>query len=834
MASGSPAWLRQFLDRVVASDPGWNRFRMALSGVLSVGVALVVEYGLARLLGLGSRGVLISMLLGAVVSMMGSMALTGSGVWSKVRTAAFFPVAIGLGMAVGTLTAHNRALQLTVFVVVMFLAVFVRRFGMAFFFYGFMGWMGYFFAAFLKASPAQLPILLLAVVVGTVCLLLLSMTVLRVHTGRTLRRTLRAFRSRGRAVAATGADILAADDPDEGPWRRLRGRQVRLAEAALMVEGWLGEQGATPPGWSAAALRRQLIDAQLAVEGIAAAVPQLTRAPSGVREAATRVMRALAAGDQGAAVHAARELRARADAESGSAARQLAASAQDFVAIVRHWASAESGTASGGETEGFEPAVTLAMGNLPGSAAVAKDVSARGAHWNPLSRLDLNTRQAIQVTVAGALAILVGQAVSPTRYYWAAIAAFVAFTGASTRFETFIKSFNRVLGTLAGLFVAIALARLTAGHTYLIIAVILACLFCGFYLMRVSYALMIFFITIMLAQLYTVLNQLSDQVMLLRLEETAIGAGIGIAVSLVVIPLSTKDTVRSARANFFADLAVLLRAAAHRLGVPGESENEEEGDPDGLARVLDHRLQQTNMVAAPLMRQRLAGSDSRRLRHRVVLYTVCASYARELAAVLRRVEADPRPDGTGRACRYLAAVASELVEHRPGQDTSEIDRNLYLAARALQQRTTPTTEPVRHALSRLHQVLYQLATASEVAASPYLIPDEESDEAEAPVRAERPAASEPRDTALHGSVQGGNGEPLPRAVITLIGTHGQQVRRTEVDEEGSYAFPELPPEAVTMVATAAGFASEATFAPTTGAGEQRHDFTLSPTPVRRA
>ena len=196
---------------------------------------------------------------------------------------------------------------------------------------------------------------------------------------------------------------------------------------------------------------------------------------------------------------------------------------------MRRWHEAPEADSAGD----YQPQVMLMMGNLPGSAAVAREVTPRGGRWNLLARLDLVTRQALQVAVAGGLAILLGRLLSEQRYYWAVIAAFVAFTGTATRSETFIKAGNRVLGTLVGLFAAAGLAELTAGHTAAVIAVILAAMFCGFYLIRISYAYMIFFITIMVGQLYAVLGEFSTGLLVLRLEETAIGAAVGFLVCLL-------------------------------------------------------------------------------------------------------------------------------------------------------------------------------------------------------------------------------------------------------------------------------------------------------------
>ena len=76
---------------------------------------------------------------------------------------------------------------------------------------------------------------------------------------------------------------------------------------------------------------------------------------------------------------------------------------------------------------------------------------------------------------------------------------------------------------------------------------------------------MIFFITLMLGQMYTLLNTFTDAVLVLRLEETAAGAAIGVAVSFLVLPTGTRATARAARAGFLRQLADLLEGCADHL-----------------------------------------------------------------------------------------------------------------------------------------------------------------------------------------------------------------------------------------------------------------------------
>ncbi|MDT8912869.1 FUSC family protein [Amycolatopsis sp. PS_44_ISF1] len=710
-------------DRVIASDPGLSRLRSAGSATVSMGSALGVEYAFAEFSGAGAMGTVIAMLLGAIVAMMGSMALGDGSAWVKARTAAFFPVSLGLGLLLGVAVGPHARLMLAVFVGVMFVAVFVRRFGPAFFFYGFMGWMGYFFASFLHATLEMMPALLLAVVLASAWVLLLSVTVLRTNPTRTLRRVLSAFDARGRELARTCADLLATTDPQrEGRLRRrLQARQARLAEAGLMVEGWSAQPGALPAGRSPAALRRSMVDAHHLLDQLATAADALVRSGSGLSVLAAEVADRLARRDDRGAGEVAHRLAALAEHAGGPAggwwpARHFAAAALEVVAVLDEAPRPETpGTVV---VDDFEPAVGLAFGNLPGSAATAGDVPARHRGWNPLSRLDFVSRQAIQGAVAGGLAILVGKELSSARYYWAVLAAFIMFTGTATRTETFLKGFNRVLGTLAGLLASIGFAELTAGSTTAVLITICGAMFCGFYLLRLSYAYMIFFMTIMIGQLYTVLNEFSAGLLVLRLEETAAGAVVGLAVALLVTPLSTRDTVRAARDHLLTALGELLTAAAgrleHRRGGP-------EPDFDALTRTVDHRFYQLALIARPLGRPILGGTNSPRLRHRISLYAALATHGRALAVAVRR-PGNPgatRPDGPVAACRALAAAVAELAAARPGDPQPAAAAPLARADVALFAHTPAAPgerakDPVLRALGHVHHVLRELTATGPV------------------------------------------------------------------------------------------------------------------------
>ena len=704
-------------DRVSASDPGLNRLRTAGSASVAMGTALAVEAAVARLLGLDPKSSLVTMLLGAVVAMMGSNALVGPEGWGKVRNAAFFPVAVGVGMLGGTLTAGSQTLRVVGFVVAMFAAVFVRRFGRPWFFYGFMGWMGYFFASFLQATTDMVPGLLVAVVVATVWVLLLSVTLFRTNPRKALASTLAAYFARCREVLRACEELLEL--PPDADVRRRRARrqvgaqQAGLAEAALLSEAWSEDLRALPVGWTSAQLRRRLLETHQALDRVAIATTRLdpghheltAEARRAVRHAAARrVVPALAAADRLGALAAASERAGEPPESTWWPARHLALGVRDFLDLE---ARVDDPPTVDPVEEEFEASAQLVFGNLPGAPAVASEVRARGGRWNLLARGDIATRQSVQVALAGVLAIAVGSQLSPSRYYWAVIAAFVTFTGTATRAETFLKAANRVLGTLAGLVAAIVLAHVTQGDTPLVLATILASVFLGFYLIRVSYAWMIFFITIMLGQLYTILGTFSDALLVLRLEETAVGAGAGIVVALLVTPLSTRDTVRSARDGVLVSLAdVLDGVAAYAEG--GRV------DLDARSRALDERTRGLLLVARPLTRPLVVGNHSPTMRRRLAIYTLAVAQARALVVSLQ-AHGRPDPDRAetiAEAARELAVASRRMTEAGVGEGSAEAAAPLQRSDLAL-FRATSAVRVGDPALRQLYHLNTTLATLAE-------------------------------------------------------------------------------------------------------------------------
>lgn len=584
---------RDWLGRALASDPGLARLLSAVQTIATIGAAMLAEWLFVRgthalqlagpalsptVVAAQHHGVtVIAILLGAVIGMMtgfsASMFATARGLLTEF---AVTPVCMVAGLALGLALAPYRVPSLAVLIVVLGLSGYARRFGPIGMLCGVLVFMGNFFGFFLGAQLrlTDLGWLSAEIGVGVLVSALAQFTVFYPRRGAALRRMRRSYAARTRAVARAASAVF--DEPGPRASRRLHRSLIRLNEAALMMDAHLGEPGVLPPGHSAAAAHQGLFDAELSLSNAARFTETLAGTGPGepVAELVRQALAAVAELDLIGAEVAARELLARtADGEPDIVAHRLAVSVLGFVEAGQTWQAGQDGE------PGFEPAVQLFGGFLPGSALVSATASGRAGPGGPSRargwtallhrwdrvRLTPPTRVAIQLTVAVTVAVILGDAVSGRRFYWALIAVWATFMGVHNAGEQVRKGVNRVVGTVLGVLLGAVGAHLVGSSTTWAIVVILGSLFLGLYLFRVSYAFMVVAITIMVSQLYVQLDEYSDSLLALRLAETALGAGVAVLTLLFVVPLRTGRVVHVATGEYVQALYDATTAALDRL-----------------------------------------------------------------------------------------------------------------------------------------------------------------------------------------------------------------------------------------------------------------------------
>ncbi|MEV0375876.1 FUSC family protein [Streptomyces sp. NPDC050636] len=313
------------------------------------------------------------------------------------------------------------------------------------------------------------------------------------------------------------------------------------------------------------------------------------------------------------------------------------------------------------------------------------------------------TRLAFQNTVACALALGVGQAISDERWYWAVGTAWWIFVNTSSRGETLVRGFRRVLGTVVGIVAGLLVAVPLHGAPAPTAALVAVCVFGIFYTAAVSYSWMMFFVTVMAGLLYGLLGVLHPGLLALRFEQTAVGAlGAALAVALV-LPVTTHAATDAWIQRAVRCVRDCTAASARRLA------GDAGADPSPHVAELELLLARVRLTLAPLLHP-LNPLRHRKARARQVMTYLddCAAQVKGLA----EVAADPAASHDARltaACQRVEAVVGALFA--PGAEPAAAPAALAAA---------PHHHPgAERALAHLHSLESALtALAQPVQSSP--------------------------------------------------------------------------------------------------------------------
>jgi Fusaric acid resistance protein-like len=710
-----PAWL----DWLDATDPGQLRLRMALEVVVAIGVVLAVEWVFVRATGalqvpippktpaaaaaelwtLNHSLTVIAMMLGAILAMVGGLGIDLlSGARAQLWFLLFLPVPMLALLALG-LSVHVRLVSLVLLAVVLAAGTYCRRFGPTGFMGGMLAFMGVFLGFFIQdyVPLSDFGWLTAEILIGTAGTLAVHFALFPPRPAAALRSMQRSYGARARGLASELAELYEAtnrsgeSEVNRRAEQRLQQHLLRLNEAALLIDAQLGP-ATVPPGWSVAGLHQRLFDAEAGLGNVARFALALARRPRSAQGAARASALIVAAldgvrdGDLAAVFDSAAAIRELLDERGPDLTpddrillHRFATSVTDLGTALRAFrlypasqppddavpddpgpdntGPDNTGPDNTGE-EQFKPQVFTFGGYLPGSAGVAGAASLERGGTGVIERIRLApyARIAIQMGIAVSAAIIVGDAMSGRRFYWAVIAAFVTFMGANTAGEQVRKSVLRVLGTVVGVLAGAVLAHLVGNVVWLQVAVVTVSLFLGVYLLRINYAFMVVGITVMVSQLYVELDEFSNHLLLLRLAETSAGACVAILTVLLVLPLHVGRVARVAARQQVEALADLVDRCLDRLADPASALGSDL-ELRAAARRVDVAYQALVATVRP-MRTPLFGS----LATRVAGFTTTAIAARHYARNLLLDASTRYADLDGRGVDSLAAARRQLSD----------------------------------------------------------------------------------------------------------------------------------------------------------------------------
>ncbi|MFI1259385.1 MULTISPECIES: FUSC family protein [Streptomyces] len=717
-----------------------------MAGLRTVG-AIVLTLLVLALLGTGTP----LMVAGAMVSMVSTFAIKEKEVRGQAVTLALgLPVALA-AMSLGALLHALVVTGDVFFVLLIFGAVYSRRFGDRGTALGLIGFQVYFISLFVHASVATLPVLYLTLAVAFGCSALVRFAVVPQTPQRTLGRLREAFRARLAQLLATQQELLDVEpDALDKVLDDLRRHTARLHEAALMIQGLL-EEG-TRDEAAAGLVQRRVAEAEIAAERLGMLLlnarsagradtltMHLPHAPvpaTGTRirtedDAIRTLRRDLNAlllliartvpGERGTALaHVRNRLLGYRDEDN---LPQASPAVQDVFRGLGETARSVLGlrlALDGPQDESDDsPATTRSREEFDAedlAIVVAEEAEEAADDRTGLQRP--TTRAAFQVAVGSTLAMIGGEFLSSQRWYWAVLTCWVVFLNTASTGEIMVKGYRRLVGTVLGVIAGVALAGLVGDHTWLAFALVLLCIFGMFFTAPLSYALMSFFVTAMLGLLYTLLNTYSLDVLVLRIEETALGAACGIIGAVLVLPVHTDRRTDELLGTVLVRLRDVVSAAVEQLsGGPAV-------DLLGKARDLDEALDELRASIQPLTHPITPLRVRRRTaRYLVALLETSAYHARSLAATAelvpfsRTIAADPRLERAGRRIAYNIdlIVARVLEESTEGevQSGASIAAMLETAGSGALQSGTVTFRVLRH-LQRLDEGVVGIARPLDV------------------------------------------------------------------------------------------------------------------------
>ncbi|MBA8824442.1 putative membrane protein YccC [Saccharopolyspora lacisalsi] len=646
----------EWWNRFIASDPALRRLRRATRAVSSVGLTVVI---MIPLLGWWGQP-LPTAIVGAVVAIQAIVAVNDETDRQRRITTLLVPLPAAVTLLLATTTQPLPVVKVLVFLVVIFVATYIRRFGSRYFALGMVGFFGYFFAMFLKPSFAQLPYMVLAGVCGALVAFVLRFVVLPDNPQGILDRGRRTLRAQVYALLHAVRDVT--ENPGSTQRRKqLNNRSTQLNETALMLESTVQQlTGLDESGREK--LRQRILDIELAAENLLTPLLRAIDQPGTTVPRALRslldVVRTTPAEVRETSHRVADRVEREESAELAMTIRRLGAGLADLAAA----------TAELGRSSSTSPATSES------SEQEEQEETEREEEAESTGLQRQEVRTAVQVTCAAGLAIVFGQLVSPNRWYWAVITAFVVFISTNSRGELLVRAWQRTVGTLLGVVFGILVAVQVTGNTPLEFALVLLCVFVAFYFIGYAYAVATFFITTLLGILYGILGIFDVSVLGTRLAETALGAAAGVLAAVLILPTRTSSVVQTRSREFLGSLRDLLRESGNDA-----STGETVAGMRESVRDLDDRLQQLLNRARPLTTYRWRSHRSQ-LSRWLTLISGCAYYVRNLAVVLPTAVEMSDADTRNRVAELLWALADAA-----GALTDGADRNFEDALRPARQ-----------------------------------------------------------------------------------------------------------------------------------------------------
>ncbi|RYZ66994.1 MAG: hypothetical protein EOP05_18350, partial [Proteobacteria bacterium] len=419
--------------------------RAAIRGTLTVAVSFLALWRLSEY----SHHSMFLAFVGVMMAQMGSIAITDPKPADQKKTAIALPFVASIAHTIGVLVGPWHYVSIALLFVITFLAIYARKLGPRGAGLGLIAYFAYFASIFFKVPIESLAFVVTGIFISGAFAYVIRFYLIPERGMSTIEWSLSAYRAAIRrfirAVERETAKELTGDVDRE----KVRGRMKQVNELALISEDSIFSAGELVPnsGSLVRSLQGRVFDMELSARKIFESVGVI--AASDLRPSLQRLAERM------------NELRF----------------TQKTLVVEEEAAVQKTGSRA--------------------SDLSAKEVGIGGLHFH--------TRQAIQATLATAIATMIGTWVSHDRWYWASLSAYVVFAGA-TRGENLRRAGHRLLGTVLGVIAGMLLASALAGHRDLEIAAVFITLFAGIHSVRAAYSWITFWFTALVALFYSLVG----------------------------------------------------------------------------------------------------------------------------------------------------------------------------------------------------------------------------------------------------------------------------------------------------------------------------------------
>ncbi|WP_106495371.1 FUSC family protein [Lentibacillus sp. Marseille-P4043] len=574
--------LHYWQKRLTAADPGLVRLRFAVNIVLTVFIAC---FTMLILLQTASETNLIPVMLTGLVALQANVIVNDLTEKARKITTYLFPLASALAVTVAagaTLIGHHVADF--IFVLIIFIAFYLQKFGGRYFTLGLISFLSFYFSLMYmqEVTLSQLLWCYAGIFTATASAYLVNFVLSKEQLGKQLKRSMSSYHIQANLVLH---QMIESVQSKKSTYKENK-RSIYILHEYTRTVVSLFKRYDPNKVWAWVnmnELRTYIFNTNILIEQLSTAFENMQDLEKSTSESVRPIL-----------LQIAKSLRAIEMLESveevpfedlKSAVNKLSVvlkasglskveneTEERALYVLRRVVQANRNVLDGMTSihqkyiEKDLPKLAARKRNIPGSEQESLG-RRQGA-----KTLAPSTKKGLQAAFASAVAIVLGHLLSPDYPYWIVLVVNMIILGTETRGRTIAKASERLSGTIFGAIVGIIVAQFVDGSPYITGILLMFSIFMAYYLMALSYAVFIFWITMLLTTAFLLINVPGiEQVLLLRTFDTIIGVLLGTSAASFILPHRTTDKIKHSMDGYLQDVKEFVDMYKNRLASPDHS-----------------------------------------------------------------------------------------------------------------------------------------------------------------------------------------------------------------------------------------------------------------------